>query len=84
MKFNSLIKTLYDKYYLNDSRSVKFSQETSSHWREFGKKTNVVRVKKIDEDDGPCLWYVKYPSNKPPFWKNFDGVHLHRLIKVTK
>ena len=33
--------------------------------------------------DEPCPWYQKYLSLKPPFWRSFDGTHLHRLIKVT-
>jgi putative sugar O-methyltransferase len=34
--------------------------------------------------DEPCPWYQKYPSSIPPFWRSFDGVHLHRLIKINK
>jgi len=32
--------------------------------------------------DEPCPWYQEYPSNRPPFWKPFDGTNLHRLIKL--
>ena len=32
--------------------------------------------------DEPCPWYQEYPSSRPPFWKPFDGTHLHRLIKL--
>ena len=33
--------------------------------------------------DEPCPWYQQYPSNCPPFWHDFDGTHLHRLIKLN-
>ena len=49
MQFDSLIETLYSRHYFNGPASLKFSQETSSHWREFGKKTNVIKVKKPGE-----------------------------------
>ena len=32
--------------------------------------------------DDLCPWYQEYPSSIPPFWKPFDGPHLHRLIKL--
>ena len=31
----------------------------------------------------PCPWYQKYPSKWPPYWIDFDGTHLHRLIKFN-
>jgi len=31
----------------------------------------------------PCTWYQKLPVNRPPFWIDFDGVHLHRLIQLN-
>ena len=34
--------------------------------------------------DEPCPWYQKYPYPIPPFWRLFDGTHLHRLIKIIK
>ena len=33
--------------------------------------------------DEPCPWYQRYPSNFPPFWRDFIGTHLHRLIKLN-
>ena len=33
--------------------------------------------------DDICPWYQEYPSSTPPFWKQFDGPHLHRLIKLN-
>ena len=33
--------------------------------------------------DEPCPWYQKYPSLYPPFWRDFEGTHLHRLIKLN-
>jgi hypothetical protein len=32
--------------------------------------------------DEPCPWYSKYPSSIPPFWRPFDGIHQHKLIKL--
>ena len=34
--------------------------------------------------DQPCPWHQKYPASSPPFWRPFDGKHLHRLIKIIK
>ena len=34
--------------------------------------------------DEPCSWHQQYPSNFPPFRRNFDGTHLHRLIKLNR
>ena len=32
--------------------------------------------------DEQCPWYQKYPSNRPPFWKPFDGPIQHKLVKL--
>ena len=33
--------------------------------------------------DGLCPWAQKFPINLPPFYRNFDGPHQHRLIKFA-
>lgn len=30
--------------------------------------------------DELCPWYQKYPNWRPPFWRPFDGPHMHRLV----
>jgi len=32
--------------------------------------------------DQICPWYKEYPQSYPPFWKPFDGVVQHRLVKL--
>ena len=33
--------------------------------------------------DEICPFYQKYPNWRPPFWKQFDGPHWHRLVKIN-
>jgi len=33
--------------------------------------------------NGLCPWAQRFPINIPPFYRNFDGPHQHRLIKVA-
>ena len=33
--------------------------------------------------DDLCPWAQKFPINRPPFYRNFDGPHQHRLIKFA-
>ena len=32
--------------------------------------------------DEVCDWYSEFPISRPPFVKEFDGKHKHRLIEV--
>ena len=43
MKFNQLKESLFHDYYNDDITSSRFSDVTSSHWREFGERTTVTR-----------------------------------------
>ena len=31
-----------------------------------------------------CAWYRKYPMNRPPFMRAFDGVFLHKLLEISR
>ena len=31
-----------------------------------------------------CDWYAKYPINRPPFIRPFDGVFIHKLLQINK
>ena len=31
-----------------------------------------------------CAWYAKYPMNRPPFMRAFDGVFLHKLLEISR
>ena len=75
MQFDNLIETLYSRHYFNGPASLKFSQETSSHWREFGKKTNVIMVKK----PGEVIDYEIKAYGISGFKKN---TLLNRLINI--
>ena len=33
--------------------------------------------------DEPCSFYQKYPRWHPPFWRPFDGLHRHRLVRFS-
>ena len=33
-------------------------------------------------DSGVCDWHQKYYTSKPPFFRQFDGVHIHRLARL--
>ena len=54
---------------LPDNRLIKFSEYS---WHE----------KDIIIFDELCSWHQKYPINRPPFFRRFDGQHQHRLIKI--
>jgi hypothetical protein len=32
--------------------------------------------------DGPCPWHQFYYSIRPPFYKPYDGPHMHRLVTI--
>jgi hypothetical protein len=34
--------------------------------------------------DELCPWHQRFPINRPPFSRKFDGPHRHRLIKLNK
>jgi putative sugar O-methyltransferase len=34
--------------------------------------------------DELCPWHQRFPINRPPFSRKFDGPHHHRLIKLNK
>ena len=32
--------------------------------------------------DELCPWYQKYPASIPPFWRPFDGLFRHRIVRI--
>jgi len=35
-------------------------------------------------DHSECPWHQEYFTLKPPFYFKFDGIHLHKLVRLTK
>ncbi|MES2400021.1 MAG: sugar O-methyltransferase [Pseudomonadota bacterium] len=33
-------------------------------------------------EDGPCPWHQYYYATRPPFYRPYDGPHMHRLVTL--
>ena len=63
-------------YCLNRQEKV-LPDGTAVRFRDYQWENSKVIIDEI------CPFVKKFPTSIPPFWKPFDGVHLHKLIELN-
>jgi len=76
MNFNQLKESLYQNYYTEDSTSSKFSNVTSSHWREYGEETTVTHESEDFEFNAD--WISAF--RKKTLFRNLKNIPINILL----